>query len=100
LIADLRGTAGKINGLLDEPALKTAIANTGPLTTDARKAVSRLAELLASEQQDLSEMIQSLKATAQNVEAITGDAKENPARILFGSPPPKGKLIVVPVENK
>jgi ABC-type transporter Mla subunit MlaD len=98
LIGDLRGTAGKINGLLDEPALKTALANTGPLTTDARRAMSRLSELLASEQQDLSEMIRSLKASAQNVEAITGDAKENPARILFGSPPPKGKLIVVPAK--
>jgi ABC-type transporter Mla subunit MlaD len=98
LIGDLRGTAGKINGLLDEPALKTALANTGPLTTDARRAMSRLSELLASEQQDLSEMIRSLKASAQNVEAITGDAKENPSRILFGSPPPKGKLIVVPVK--
>ncbi|MGN6367845.1 MAG: MlaD family protein [Phycisphaerae bacterium] len=96
LIGDLRGTAGKINGLLDEPALKTAVANTGPLTTDARRAMSRLAELLASEQQDLSEMIQSLKASAQNVEEITGDAKENPSRILFGSPPPKGKLMGAP----
>ena len=100
LIADLRGTAGKLNEILGDPSLKQAIANTGPLTTDARKAVSRLAELLASEQQDLSEMIQSLKASAQNVEAITGDAKQNPARILFGAPPPKGNLIVVPVESK
>ena len=46
------------------------------------------------------ELIRSLKDTAANIEAITADAKENPARILFGSPPPKTTIQVQVEKSK
>jgi len=99
LIEDFRKTTASLQTLLNDPSLRQAIGNTGPLTTDARRLVARLAELMTGEQQDLAQLIQSLNASAQNIEAITGDAKENPARILFGAPPSKRTVIIVP-ENK
>ena len=90
LLVDHRKSAKTLAELLDDPALKQTIANAGALTTDARKAIARVTELIAGQEQEIAEMIRSLKATAQNVEAITDDAKQNPARLIFGQPPPKG----------
>jgi hypothetical protein len=39
---------------------------------------------------DLYELIRSLRNTAENADSITSDVKDNPSRLLFGAPPPKG----------
>ncbi len=89
-LANIRESAAQLNKLLSDPALREAIANAGPLTADARKAIDRLAEVVAGERNDLLELIRSLRNTAENIESITSDLKDNPSRLLFGAPPPKG----------
>jgi MlaD protein len=96
LVTKLQATADQVNRLLADPSLKDAIANLGPLTTDARRLASRVAELIAGERENLADLIRSLSATAKNVEDITDDAKENPARLLFGAPPPKIDIHISP----
>ena len=96
LLSKLQSTSDQLNRLLGDPSLKDAIANLGPLTTDARRLASSLAELIADERESLADLIRSLGATAKNVEDITNDAKENPARLLFGAPPPKIDIHISP----
>jgi len=100
LLGDVRQAAAQLNKLLNDPALKEAIANTGPLTADARKLANRLSELVAGEREDLVDMIRSLRATVANIESITSDAKDNPARIIFGAPPPKIVIQTTPEKQR
>jgi hypothetical protein len=100
LLADARTSADKLNQLLADPSLKEAISNTGPLTADGRRLMSRLAELVAGEREELFDLVHSLRATAKNLEDITADAKDNPSRILFGAPPPKIGIQITPEKKR
>ena len=91
----LRETLDEIQGILDDEQTKRMLANLSKAsdglpgaTEDIRLLARRLEVLVASQQQNLVAIVTLLRRTLENAEAITEDAKRNPARILFGDPPP------------
>ncbi len=62
-----------------------------PTLDDLRRAVRRIDRLVAAQQSNIESVIEELDQALSNIQAITEDAKENPARILFGDPPPRSK---------
>ena len=59
------------------------------LAQDLRATVRRLDNLLASRQRDIEALILGLRRIVENITALSEDAKKNPSRVLFGSPPPR-----------
>lgn len=101
VVRDLPQIAGHLKGSLarldeimhdkriDQTLTGVAVAanNAGPLTTDMRRMMHDLREIVATEQDDLRAAIADLRTVADNLNAVTQDAKRNPARLLFGQPP-------------
>ena len=62
-----------------------------PAALELRKLLKRLDNLFATQQQDVQAIIRALRDIVENVEMLSEDAKDNPARLLFGEPPPRQK---------
>ena len=74
-----------IEALLDSDAVKEGIPDT---ISELRLALMRVRQLVESQEDRIGSIIASLEAVAQNLEILTDDAKQHPARVLFGDPPP------------
>lgn len=92
----LRDTLAEIEGVLEDEQTKRMLANLSRAsdslpgaTEDIRLLARRLEVLVASQEQNLVAIVTVLRQTLENAEAITEDARRNPARILFGDPPPR-----------
>lgn len=93
--ARLRGAVGEVESLLKDEQTKRTLANLARASDslpgaseDLRLLARRLETLLASQQQDITTIISALRRTMTNADAITEDARRNPARLLLGDPPP------------
>ena len=80
--------------ILDDPRidrLLTTLPDTGDnaktAVIDARRLLTQAGDLLNAEADDVHSTIADLRRTAANAALITDDAKQNPARLLFGNPP-------------
>lgn len=60
-----------------------------------KRLLRSLDDLVADERGDVSEIVQDLKSVLRNLDELTGDVKQNPSRLIFGTPPP-----AMPQEDK
>lgn len=104
-IADLRETletakesTARIDELLHDPRVEKLLANLDragdqlpPALQDIRRAVRRIDRLVETQQATIESALTELNEALRNVKNITDDAQQNPARILFGEPPPAAK---------
>ena len=104
-IDDLRATlenakkaTARIDEILADPRvekLMTDLDRAGdqlpPALQDVRRAIRRIDRLVETQQSTIESALTQLNEALRNVKNITDDAKENPARILFGDPPPAAK---------
>ena len=95
----LKSSSKQIDEFLSGPDFKRILAglaqasdNAGPATADLAKAVRRVDNLLASQQRNIELLLTSLRKVAENLEAVSEDAKANPSRVIFGEPPPRLNL--------
>lgn len=58
-----------------------------PAAAEARLLIKSLNALVAEQRQDLEAIMVNLRRVLSNATVITEDAKQNPARLLFGEPP-------------
>jgi len=104
-LEDLRATlqnakdaTARIDEILKDPKIRELIDNLSsagaeltPTLEDLRRAVRRIDRLIAAQQANIESVIDELNKAMSNIRAITDDAEQNPARILFGDPPPRSK---------
>ena len=97
-INNLRSATQRIDELLADERVDTIVdgladtsAQLPPAAANARRALQTLSSLLREEQQDIEILVQNLRKVSEDLTALSGDAKKNPARIIFGEPPPRGK---------
>jgi phospholipid/cholesterol/gamma-HCH transport system substrate-binding protein/paraquat-inducible protein B len=76
---NLNALLAKLNGSDDLPA---SLAHL-------RQTLTRLDRLLASQQDEVETTLENLQQMSENFRALSEEAKENPAGILFGAPPPR-----------
>jgi paraquat-inducible protein B len=95
-ITDLRSVTARVDALLADKRVDTIVqglADTSeqlpPAAANARRTLQGLQNLLQEERQNIQILIQSLRTVSENLAAVSSDAKENPARVLFGNPPPR-----------
>ncbi len=102
-IDDLRATlenakkaTDRINQILHDPRVENLLANLDkagdqlpPAIQDFRRAIRRIDRLIETQQSTIESALMELNEALKNVKDLTGDAKENPSRILFGEPPPR-----------
>lgn len=103
LIGDLRKTNDHLNAVLGSKESKEAIKNLGATlanlktTTenlpqaiaDLRKLLREVNSLVASQRDEVQGILQQGKQAFENLNDLTGEAKRNPSRIIFGAPPAK-----------
>lgn len=96
ITARLKNTTEQVEAFLaDEKTQKifdnlAEASEAAPATVaDLRRVLRRTDALLASQQDDLAGIIISLRKTLENLENMSEEAREHPARLLFGEPPPR-----------
>lgn len=103
LLADLRKTNGHLNEIMASKEAREALKNLGqtlanlktgtenlPQTiTDLRKLLREVNTLVASQRDEVQGLLQQSRQVFENLNDLTGDAKRNPSRLFFGSPPAK-----------
>jgi ABC-type transporter Mla subunit MlaD len=103
LINDLRGTNQQLSGLIESKEARESLSNLGQLlsnlnvstqnlpqaVSDLRKFLRELSMLMGSQRDEVQELLQQGKRMMENLNDLTGDAKRNPSRLLFGAPPAK-----------
>lgn len=58
----------------------------------AKNAFRRVDNLITSQQQDITAMIEDLRLASSSLRDLTDNAKRYPAQVLFGAPPPRPVL--------
>ncbi len=58
---------------------------------DLRKILRRLDGLIATEQQDVEEIIENLRLFSENMSEFSDNIKRSPSQLLLGKPPPPSK---------
>jgi paraquat-inducible protein B len=80
----------KIRQTLD--GLGEAANAAGPAAADLRRLLRKVDAMLSAQSQDLESIVTNLRRVLENGAALAEDAKNNPSRALFGSPPPRVKV--------
>jgi len=103
LITDLRGTNQQLSALIESREARESLANLGQLisnlnvstqnlpqaVSDLRRFLRELGQLMGSQRDEVQELLQQGKRMMENLNDLTGDAKRNPSRLIFGAPPAK-----------
>lgn len=104
-IDDLRATlenakkaTARIDEVLHDPRVEKLLADMdragdqlAPALQDIRRAIRRIDLLVQTQQSTIESALTQLNEALGNIKVITDDASQNPARILFGEPPPPVK---------
>jgi paraquat-inducible protein B len=72
--------------------LGSAGSNIGPATADVRNLLQELRELVASQDDNIRIIVSNVCALTDNADATIDDLKQNPSRLILGSPPPRTHL--------
>ena len=97
-IANARNATSKIDALLADEridAIMDGLEQTSgqlpPAVAQARYTLQTVNSNLREEQQDLRILIQNLRTISEGLAQLSSEAQNNPSRILFGEPPPRGR---------
>jgi len=99
-IAEMRASNEALRKLLVDPRLEKALDNAASISTDLRvslpRAVREYSELgaglnaaISNEEYDIRRLLWALRETAENLEAISERARQDPPHLLFSKPPRK-----------
>jgi phospholipid/cholesterol/gamma-HCH transport system substrate-binding protein len=119
MLAEFHETAQKIRALVESPEIQTITAEgakrvqeTRPLIAELSQAskqikivsdqfpdtfarlertVQRIDRLVSHNSQDMEEMVENFRMVSENLRELTDNAKQYPAQVLFGDPPPRGE---------
>lgn len=75
----------RVDRMLDD--LSRVSGEAAPAVAEARLLLKTLNATVAEQRQDLEAIMANLRRVLSNAGVITEDAKQNPARLLFGEPP-------------
>lgn len=100
LMDDLKKTNALLQRALDDPKLASMVHDGSELARDLREAlpeaISRYSELaeqlsttLSGSDHDIQRLIRALRETAENLEALSERAQQDPPQLLFSKPPQK-----------
>jgi phospholipid/cholesterol/gamma-HCH transport system substrate-binding protein/paraquat-inducible protein B len=103
LISDLRKTNEHLNSMIGSKEAREALKNLGETLVnlkastenlpqaiiDLRKLLKEFNTLVSSQRDEVQGLLQQGKQMFENLNDLTGDAKRNPSRLLFGAPPAK-----------
>jgi phospholipid/cholesterol/gamma-HCH transport system substrate-binding protein/paraquat-inducible protein B len=91
LVNDLPKASEGINRVVQR--LDSISADLPETSAQARETVQRLNRLIVSQQRDIEQTVENLRAISENMKEITGESRRYPAQILFGAPPPPAKAM-------
>jgi len=107
-VRKIDSAAGRLDGLLADPGLKQTVDNVAAISGRVRKladdgdldrvvkrvgdAAERLDALIDDNQYDVRVIVEDLRATANNVRALSETVKVYPAGALLSGPPDKVQL--------
>lgn len=100
-MADLPGITQRVRSIAEradlflcDPRLKKMLASLPSTGDNANAAISDLRSILhdtqgilTEDREDLHSILTDLRRAAANTAIVTDDARQNPARVLFGQPP-------------
>jgi phospholipid/cholesterol/gamma-HCH transport system substrate-binding protein/paraquat-inducible protein B len=101
LIEDLRKTNDGLNSIMDSKQAKEALKNLGDTLAnmktsteglpqaigELRKLLKEVNALVTSQRDEVQGLLQQGRQVFENLNDLTGEAKRNPSRIIFGAPP-------------
>lgn len=92
--AKLRDTTARIDAIIADPRttqmidnLDSTMASAPAAAEEIRQFMARLNGLLADNREDVNRIIRALKGVLDSAGVVADDAKDNPSRLIFGSPP-------------
>lgn len=94
-LKQIKEASAKLNKIVHDPQVKAIMDNVEqasgdikPALQDFRRAIRRINTLVVSQQATIDNILRDLERALRNVDTVTQDATQNPARMLFGDPPP------------
>ncbi|HSU67041.1 MAG TPA: MlaD family protein [Tepidisphaeraceae bacterium] len=94
ITGNLKGTVARTNQLLHDQRVDQTLGNVaqgsasaGDTIKDLRLTSQELRTLISTRQEDIQQIISDLRRTADNLAALSVDARDNPSRLLLGQPP-------------
>lgn len=96
LLKSTRESSEHLERILDSEELKNILkgleatsGELGPTVAEYRAIGRQVQDFLASESYELRQLIDALRQTAENLEQLSGSAKENLGQTIFSDPPPR-----------
>ena len=91
LLADLPQTSESLRRVIQR--LDAMSADLPETNAQLRQSLRRLSRMLASQQQEIHNTVENMRAITENVKEITEDSKRYPSQTLFGAPPPRSGAV-------
>jgi phospholipid/cholesterol/gamma-HCH transport system substrate-binding protein/paraquat-inducible protein B len=91
LLADLPRTSESLRRVIQR--LDAMSADLPETNAQLRQSLRRLSRMLASQQQEIQNTVENMRAITENVKEITEDSKRYPSQALFGAPPPRSGAV-------
>jgi phospholipid/cholesterol/gamma-HCH transport system substrate-binding protein/paraquat-inducible protein B len=91
LLADLPQTSESLRRVIQR--LDALSADLPETNAQLRQSLRRLSRMLASQQQEIQNTVENMRAITENVKEITEDSKRYPSQALFGAPPPRSGAV-------
>ncbi|NEV63794.1 MlaD family protein [Thiorhodococcus minor] len=107
-VRNIASAASRLDALLAAPGIEQTVANSAALSgrlrdlaesgsiervvKDLDRAIQRIDALVGDNQYDVRVMVRDLRATADNLRALSESVKRHPSGFIFGGPPEKVEL--------
>lgn len=96
ITGELRKSSARIDELVHDKrldqilsGLASTASDAGPVVAEARQLLQELRELVVSQDDNIRLIVNNVRDLTDNGRSITDDLKQNPSRLIFGSPPPR-----------
>lgn len=92
LLSELRQTNKELKQIIASPEFQNLPKKLDSSIHQMQQTAKRLDSILASNQNEISTVIENLRLASQDLKDVTSNAKKYPSMILFGEPPSKSSL--------
>ncbi len=86
---ELAGTVDQLQRVVSSPEMQSLPREAVATLKKLQATVGMLQRLLAEKEPDVDALIENLRQTSENLRALSEDARQYPAGVLFGDPPPR-----------